>query len=138
MIYEADRYLDAHPALKHEWEHTGKIQNDPRVTGLGRLLRRFSLDELPQVFNVLKGQMSLVGPRIITPAELAHFGQWRHNLLTVKPGMTGLWQISGRAELQYAERVQLDMRYIREYTIWLDLQILLNTLVAVLRGRGAY
>jgi len=130
--------MDAHPELKEEWERTGKIQNDPRVTRLGHFMRRYSLDELPQLFNVLKGQMSLVGPRMITPAELRHFHRWRHNLLTVKPGMTGLWQVSGRSDLSYKERVRLDMQYIRNYTIWQDLKLILSTIGAVFKGRGAY
>jgi lipopolysaccharide/colanic/teichoic acid biosynthesis glycosyltransferase len=138
MIRDADAFLQAHPELRDEWEQTGKLHDDPRLTRVGRVLRRYSLDELPQLFNVLKGQMSLVGPRMITPAELDHFGRWRHNLLTVKPGMTGLWQISGRADLSYEERVRLDMQYIRNYTIWLDLKVLLNTAWAVLVRRGAY
>jgi exopolysaccharide biosynthesis polyprenyl glycosylphosphotransferase len=138
MISDADAYLQTHPQLQDEWDCTGKIQDDPRITRVGRLLRRYSLDELPQLFNVLKGEMSLVGPRMITPAELKHFRRWRHNLLTVKPGMTGLWQISGRADLSYEERVRLDMYYIRNYTIWLDLKLLFNTVWAVLRGQGAY
>lgn len=138
MIADADAYLKAHPALLKEWEQTGKIQGDPRITRVGRFLRRYSLDELPQLLNVLKGQMSLVGPRMITPAELSHFGRWQHNLLTVKPGLTGLWQVSGRADLSYDERVEMDMRYIRNYTIWLDLKIVFGTIMAVVRGRGAY
>jgi exopolysaccharide biosynthesis polyprenyl glycosylphosphotransferase len=138
MITDADAYLATHPQLLKEWEKNGKIQDDPRITRVGRFLRRYSLDELPQLLNVLRGEMSLVGPRMITPSELRHFGRWQHNLLTVKPGMTGLWQISGRANLSYEERVQIDMRYIRNYTIWLDLQILLGTATAVLKGRGAY
>jgi exopolysaccharide biosynthesis polyprenyl glycosylphosphotransferase len=138
MIADADTYLKAHPALLNEWEQTGKIQDDPRITRVGRFLRRYSLDELPQLFNVLMGQMSLVGPRMITPSELSHFGRWQHNLLTVKPGLTGLWQVGGRADLSYPERVEMDMRYIRNYTIWLDLKIVCGTVMAVLRGRGAY
>jgi len=138
MIPGADAYLETHPELKEEWQHTGKIENDPRITQVGRVLRRYSLDELPQLFNVLAGQMSLVGPRMITPAELKHFGRWQHNLLTVKPGLTGLWQVSGRADLSYEERVRLDMHYIRNYTLWLDLKLILDTVWAVLRGRGAY
>jgi exopolysaccharide biosynthesis polyprenyl glycosylphosphotransferase len=138
MIADADAYLEAHPELKEEWERTGKIRDDPRITRIGRFLRRTSLDELPQLFNVLLGQMSLVGPRMITPGELEHFGRWQHNLLMVKPGMTGLWQVSGRAELSYEERVRLDMHYIRNYTIWLDLKVLLNTFWVVLQGRGAF
>ncbi len=138
MIVDADAYLESHPELKREWEETGKIRNDPRVTRVGKWLRRTSLDELPQLVNVLKGQMSLVGPRMITPAELTHFGRWQHNLLTVKPGLTGLWQVSGRADLSYEERVRLDMYYIRNYTIWLDLRLLLHTVRVVLQGKGAY
>ncbi len=138
MIPDADQYLQQHPELEREWATTGKIQNDPRITRIGRLLRRYSLDELPQLCNVLQGQMSLVGPRMITPAELVHFGRWQYNLLTVKPGLTGPWQIGGRSNLSYQERVRMDMHYIRNYTIWLDLKVLFNTLQAVLQGRGAY
>ena len=137
MIRDADVYLEGHREMKDEWARIGKIQDDPRITRVGRFLRRYSLDELPQLFNVLKGQMSLVGPRMITPAELEHFSQWQHNLLTVKPGMTGLWQVNGRAELTYPERVRLDMYYIRNYTIWSDVVILLKTIGVVLQGTGA-
>jgi len=138
MIPDAGAYLEAHPELKKEWEQTGKIQNDPRITRVGRFLRRCSLDELPQLFNVLRGEMSLVGPRMITPAELKQFGRWRHNLLTVKPGMTGLWQVSGRSDVSYKERVRMDMQYIRNYTAWTDLKLLFNTARVVLKGQGAY
>jgi exopolysaccharide biosynthesis polyprenyl glycosylphosphotransferase len=138
MIPNADTYLEAHPDLREEWGQTGKIQDDPRVTDLGRFLRSYSLDELPQLFNVLSGEMSLVGPRMITPEELSHFKRWRHNLLTVKPGLTGLWQVGGRADLGYKERVRLDMTYIRNYTIWLDFRILFNTMWAVISQQGAY
>jgi len=138
MIPDAGAYLDTHHKLQEEWEQTGKIQDDPRITRVGRLLRRYSLDELPQLFNVLRGQMSLVGPRMITPAELKHFHRWRHNLLTVKPGMTGLWQISGRSDIAYEERVRMDMQYIRNYTVWQDLKLLFGTVRAVFKGRGAY
>jgi len=138
MVPDAGAYLEAHPELKKEWERNGKIQEDPRITRVGRILRRYSLDELPQLFNVLRGEMSLVGPRMITPAELSHFGRWRHNLLTVKPGLTGLWQVSGRSDISYGERVRLDMQYIRNYTIWSDLKLLFNTVRAVLKGQGAY
>jgi lipopolysaccharide/colanic/teichoic acid biosynthesis glycosyltransferase len=138
MIPDADAYLKAHPELNKEWEQSGKIQDDPRITRVGRFLRRYSLDELPQLLNVLRGQMSLVGPRMITPEELKHFGRWRHNLLTVKPGMTGLWQVSGRSDLSYEERVRLDMQYIRNYTAWTDFKLIFDTVWAVLKGRGAY
>jgi lipopolysaccharide/colanic/teichoic acid biosynthesis glycosyltransferase len=115
-----------------------KIRNDPRITRIGKYLRKYSIDELPQLFNVLAGHMSLVGPRMISPAELEKYGKWGMNLLTIPPGITGLWQVSGRADLSYEERVQLDMSYIRNYTIWLDLQILWRTIPAVLQCRGAY
>ena len=138
MIVDADAYLKAHPELCEQWEKNGKIVDDPRITRVGRFLRRYSLDELPQLFNVLKGQMSLVGPRMITPAEMRHFGRWQHNLLTVKPGMTGLWQVSGRSDLSYEARVQLDMQYIRNYTVWADLKLMFETVRTVLKGQGAY
>ncbi len=138
MIPDAGAYMDTHPKLQEEWEQTGKIQNDPRITRVGRTLRRYSLDEMPQLFNVLQGQMSLVGPRMITPAELKHFHRWRHNLLTVKPGMTGLWQVSGRSDVAYEDRVRMDMQYIRNYTVWQDLKLLFGTVRAVFKGRGAY
>jgi exopolysaccharide biosynthesis polyprenyl glycosylphosphotransferase len=130
--------LAAQPELQETLAQHGKLVDDPRITPLGSWLRRWSIDELPQLFNVLRGQMSLVGPRMITPDELDHFGHWRDNLLTVKPGLTGLWQVSGRSQLGYDERVRLDMYYIRSYTIWQDLEILLRTIPAVLRGVGAY
>ncbi|MBC7250186.1 MAG: sugar transferase [Anaerolineae bacterium] len=138
MRVDADAYLEQHPELAEEFRRTGKIKNDPRITRLGRFLRTTSLDELPQLFNVLLGQMSLVGPRMISPPELEKFGKWRHNLLTVKPGLTGLWQVSGRSDLTYEDRVRLDMHYIRNYTIWLDLRLLVNTVGVVLRRKGAY
>jgi exopolysaccharide biosynthesis polyprenyl glycosylphosphotransferase len=138
MRVDADEYLEQHPELAGELERNGKLKDDPRVTRPGKFLRKASIDELPQLINVLKGHMSLVGPRMISPPEWAKFGKWKHNLLTVKPGITGLWQVSGRSELSYEDRVRLDMHYIRNYTIWLDMHILFNTFGAVLRGSGAY
>ncbi len=138
MYINGHEILVRHPELQEELRRHGKIKNDPRITPLGRILRRLSLDELPQLFNILIGQMSLVGPRMISPEEWPHYGKWQHNLLTVKPGLTGLWQVSGRSDLSYADRVRLDMHYIRNYTIWLDLQILFLTIPVVLRGKGAY
>ncbi len=138
MRTDGEALLAAHPELQAELARNHKLKNDPRVTRLGAFLRRWSLDELPQLFNVLARQMSLVGPRMIAPEELEKYGKWDMNLLTVWPGITGLWQISGRSDVSYEERVQLDMYYIRNYTIWLDLQILLRTLPAVLKGKGAY
>jgi len=138
MRVDADEYLEQHPELAEELQNNGKLKNDPRVTRLGKFLRKASIDELPQLLNVLKGQMSLVGPRMISPPEWVQFGNWKHNLLTVRPGITGLWQVGGRSELSYEERVRLDMHYIRNYTIWLDMRVLFNTFGAVLRGSGAY
>jgi lipopolysaccharide/colanic/teichoic acid biosynthesis glycosyltransferase len=115
-----------------------KSQADPRITRLGRFLRRTSLDEVPQLINVLRGEMSLVGPRMIAPDEATKYGKWQLNLLTVKPGITGPWQVRGRSELPYEERVRLSMQYIRNYSIWADLEILARTVFVVVQGRGAY
>lgn len=138
MVTDADRVLQEDPVLYATWQRTGKLEHDPRITRIGSFLRKTSLDELPQLFNVLRGEMSLVGPRMIAAEELEQFGSWRHNLLTVKPGMTGPWQVRGRSTLTYAERVTLDMDYIRNYSIWDDIRLLAQTLPAVVRGRGAY
>lgn len=124
--------------LRAELAENHKLKDDPRITQLGRLLRRFSLDELPQVFNVLMREMSLVGPRMISPAEMNKYDQWGINLLTVNPGITGLWQVSGRSDVSYKDRVRMDMHYIRNWSLWLDLQLLMQTIPAVLRARGAY
>lgn len=136
MYVNGDQLLT--PEQREELQREGKLRDDPRVTRVGQFLRRYSLDELPQLINVLMGQMSLIGPRMITEAELVKFGKWQHNLATVKPGLTGLWQVSGRSDLSYEERVRLDMHYIRNHSIWLDLQILFQTIPALLSGRGAY
>lgn len=138
MHADADSRLEDEPELADRLATYGKLKDDPRVTRIGKVLRASSLDELPQVFNVLRGEMSIVGPRMISPAEHERYGQWDLNLLTVKPGITGLWQVSGRSDLSYEDRVRLDMNYIRNWTIWLDLQILLQTVPAVLFRRGAY
>ncbi|HTP66827.1 MAG TPA: sugar transferase [Geobacteraceae bacterium] len=116
-----------------------KIKDDPRVTPLGKILRKTSLDEIPQFLNVLKGEMSLVGPRPAIQYELEDYDIWhRHRLLHVKPGITGLWQVMGRSSTNFDEMVRLDLKYIREWSPWLDLKILLMTPMAVLRGKGAY
>ena len=130
--------LDAHPELKAELARNHKLKNDPRITRIGHFLRKSSLDELPQLFNVLRREMSLVGPRMIAPDEVIKYDQWDINLLTVRPGITGPWQVSGRSDISYEERVQIDMYYVRNWTIWLDLQILTQTIPAVLQSRGAY
>jgi exopolysaccharide biosynthesis polyprenyl glycosylphosphotransferase len=137
-------YLDAEARLadlRHLNEHDGvlfKMRNDPRVTPIGRWLRRVSLDELPQLFNVVLGHMSLVGPRPPLPEEVAAYPDDARRRLAVKPGMTGLWQVSGRSDLPWEEAVRLDLRYVENWTLSLDLVILLRTLTAVSRGSGAY
>ncbi|HRW46220.1 MAG: sugar transferase [Caldilinea sp.] len=139
MYVNGNQILDRFPDLKAELEREHKLKNDPRITRVGKLLRRTSLDELPQLLNVLFGQMSIVGPRMISPAEHDLYGRMKLNLLTVKPGLTGMWQVSGRSDLKYDDRVRLDMYYIRNYSIWLDVQILFfQTIPAVFKGRGAY
>jgi len=138
MAINGNEILDQHPELKAELARNHKLKHDPRVTKIGALLRKFSLDELPQLFNVIKRDMSLVGPRMISPEEMGMYKQFDMNLLTVLPGITGVWQVSGRSDVSYEERVRLDMYYIRNWSIWLDLQILFQTLPAVLKSRGAY
>jgi len=116
-----------------------KIVDDPRVTPVGRFLRRLSLDELPQFWNVLKGQMSLVGPRPPLPYEVARYRRWhRRRVLEAKPGITGLWQVTGRSRTTFDEMVRLDLRYARSYSVWTDLKILLATPLAVITGKGAF
>jgi exopolysaccharide biosynthesis polyprenyl glycosylphosphotransferase len=138
MLVNGDEILAQRPDLRAELALNHKLKDDPRVTRVGRILRRTSLDELPQLLNVLRREMSLVGPRMIAPDEMAKYDQWGINLLTVKPGITGLWQVSGRSNISYQQRVQMDMYYIRNWSIWLDLQLLGQTLPAVLKGTGAY
>lgn len=138
MVTNGDEILDQHPELKSELQANHKLKNDPRITPIGAFLRKYSLDELPQLFNVLKRDMSLVGPRMISPEEAPMYKQFVMNLLTVLPGITGLWQVSGRSDISYEERVRLDMYYVRNWSIWLDFQLLFQTLPAVLRAKGAY
>jgi len=138
MRADADAILAVCPDLAEEFRQQGKIRDDPRVTRLGRTLRRFSLDELPQLLNVLRREMSLVGPRMISPEEMDHYAEWGLNLLTIAPGITGIWQVSGRSNISYEERTRLDMYYIRNWSLWLDLQILWQTIPAVFKSRGAY
>lgn len=138
MYTNGDQILAAYPELMEEFKNCFKIKDDPRVTRLGKFLRKTSIDELPQIFNVLRNEMSLVGPRMICPDELEKYNQWDINLLTVKPGLTGLWQVRGRSDVSYEDRVRFDMYYIRNWTIWMDLQIILQTIPTVIFRRGAY
>lgn len=131
-----DRILAADPVLRREWEETRKLKNDPRVfPGLGNLMRQSSLDELPQIFNVFIGHMSIVGPRPVTSEELVHYGQDKAYYVAVKPGITGAWQIGGRSDTSYDERVSLDVWYVRNLSLRLDLQIFLKTVILFVTGR---
>jgi len=138
MFTNGDQILDQHPELKRELQTNYKLKNDPRITPIGGFLRKYSLDELPQLFNVLKRDMSLVGPRMISPEEAPMYKQFDMNLLTVLPGITGLWQVSGRSDISYEDRVLMDMYYVRNWSLWLDFQLLFQTIPTVLRARGAY
>lgn len=138
MYVDGEEILAQYPALQAELARNYKLKCDPRVTRVGALLRKFSLDELPQLFNILKQEMSLVGPRIITPDELGKYGSWGGALMTAMPGLTGLWQVSGRSDTSYDERVNLDMTYVHNWSLWMDIKIILRTVPAVLRGDGAY
>ena len=138
MVVGADALLDRDPALKQAYVAQFKLRDDPRVTRVGRVLRRYSLDELPQLWNVLRGEMALIGPRMITPEDLDRYGPDRERLLSVKPGITGLWQVSGRQRMSHAERVTLELWYVAHWSPSLDVKIALRTLPAVLRADGAF
>jgi len=138
MRVDADDMLRNDPALRREFEINFKLKQDPRITRLGAFMRKTSLDEFPQLFNVLRGQMSLVGPRMITPAELVKFGDAAWIFSAVKPGLTGYWQISGRQEISYDQRVAMDLYYVQHWSLLLDFKILVMTPLRVVRGSGAY
>lgn len=138
MFVNGNEILAQHPALKAELDRNYKLKSDPRVTRVGQFLRKFSLDELPQLFNILFQDMSLIGPRIIAPEEIEKYGAYGPDLLAVMPGLTGLWQVSGRSDTSYDDRVKLDMHYVHNWSIRLDIQILFKTFPAVMKGEGAY
>ena len=142
MCVDADaklkEYLAANPEAKKEWDAEFKLKDDPRVTRMGRILRRTSLDELPQLFNVLRGEMSLVGPRPIVTAEIPKYGDYIHDFYMVHPGITGMWQVNGRSDTTYEERVQMDSWYVRNWSVWLDIMLLWKTVGVVLSHKGAY
>jgi Undecaprenyl-phosphate galactose phosphotransferase WbaP len=140
MVKDADKRLEVllqDEIFRKEWEVGFKLAKDPRATSLGRFLRKTSLDEIPQLFNVLRGDISLVGPRPIVPQELEKYGEQAKLILRVKPGLTGLWQVSGRNEVSYKERIRLDLHYIHNWSLRLDLQIILQTVLVVLGRKGA-
>lgn len=142
MAVDADarllRLLKEDPQAKADWERDFKLRHDPRVTSIGRFLRKSSLDELPQLFNVLRGEMNFVGPRPIVQAEVCRYGRWFREYCQVNPGITGLWQISGRTEVDYDKRVALDVLYVRTRSFIVDFKIVLLTIPAVLMTRGAH
>ena len=131
-------YLAKHPEARREWNKNHKLRHDPRITKVGAFLRRYSLDELPQLWNVLAGHMTLVGPRPIVAAEVERYADSFESYCRVKPGLTGLWQVSGRSELTYDERVALDCDYVNRWSLSRDFKILLKTFRAVLKQDGAY
>ena len=131
-------YLREHPELRRQWDQDHKLKDDPRITSIGVLLRKFSLDELPQILNVLTGEMSLVGPRPIVSAEIPRYGESYYLYSSVLPGITGLWQVSGRNDTSYEERVRLDEFYVQNWSHWLDLHILFRTIRVVILREGAY
>jgi Undecaprenyl-phosphate galactose phosphotransferase WbaP len=142
MVIDADAILDLHlqndAALRYEWERDHKLKEDPRATLLGKFLRRYSLDELPQIWNVIVGEMSMIGPRPIVKDEIRRYGDNYDVYSRVLPGITGLWQVSGRNDTTYRERVELDCYYVYNWSPWLDLHILTRTFTAVMGRRGAY
>jgi len=142
MIPDAQKVLAEilakNPTLKAEWERDYKLKKDPRVTWIGRLLRRTSLDELPQLWNIFKGDMSIVGPRPIEPFEIARYGRFARHYYAQRPGLTGLWQVSGRSNTSYQRRVILDTYYSKKKSLLLDVKIIARTVRVVLFGSGAY
>lgn len=141
MVQRADEVLGElllrDPEARAEWQRDRKLRQDPRVLKVGRLLRTTSLDELPQLLNVLRGEMNLVGPRPVTVQEIPRYGEHKRHYFAVKPGITGLWQVSGRNNLSYEQRVALDARYVEQRSPWLDLKILLRTAVVLVTRDGA-
>ena len=142
MVMDADEQLQKilaeNPQMRKEWEKDRKFTNDPRVTGIGKILRKTSIDEIPQFYNVLVGEMSFIGPRPVTRPELARYGDKADFILSVQPGLSGMWQISGRSDTGYEERITLDSYYIHNWSVWLDVWIIIKTIFVVLRGKGAY
>ena len=142
MVVDADARLAAllgnDPVARSDWQRDHKLRDDPRITVLGRFLRRSSLDELPQLFNVVVGEMSVVGPRPIVAAEAARYGRYFDDYCRVRPGITGLWQISGRNDVSYRRRVALDVLYVRSKSLLLELRIVLLTIPRVVLSKGAY
>lgn len=142
MYLDADKKLEEilknNEELREEFIKYRKLKNDPRITPIGKILRKFSIDEIPQLFNVLKGDMSIVGPRPYQIDELEHMGEYRDIVLSVRPGLTGLWQISGRSDLNFSAKLKIETWYVLNWNLWLDLFIIIRTIPAVISGKGAY
>ncbi|QBR72082.1 exopolysaccharide biosynthesis protein [Beijerinckiaceae bacterium] len=142
MVVNSDEVLKSvlenDPERRDEWMRTQKLINDPRITPMGQFLRQSSLDELPQLLNVIRGDMSLVGPRPIVPAEMPRYGDKLDLYLQARPGITGIWQISGRNDCEYKKRIEMDANYVRHWSFAADISILIRTFVAVLTRKGSY
>ena len=142
MVIDADKQLERilaeNPKMRAEWEKDRKLTDDPRITKVGRFLRKTSIDEIPQFFNILTGEMSFIGPRPVTEPELTRYGDKSRIVLSVRPGLSGMWQISGRSDTGYEDRIMLDSYYIQNWSVWLDLWIIIKTIHVVLKGKGAY
>jgi Undecaprenyl-phosphate galactose phosphotransferase WbaP len=142
MVVDAEErlkaLLESDPEAREQWESDHKLKNDPRITRIGKFLRKTSLDEFPQLINILKGEMSLVGPRPIVDDEIKKYGEDFSRIFSVKPGLSGLWQVSGRSDTDYTSRVAFDTYYLQNWSVWLDLWVLYKTVGVVFRGRGAY
>ncbi|WP_024517160.1 sugar transferase [Bradyrhizobium sp. Tv2a-2] len=132
------KHLDASPAAALEWTQTRKLKVDPRITAVGAVLRRMSVDELPQVINIVRGEMSIVGPRPIVSDEVTMYGQDAEYYFRARPGLTGAWQVSGRNDASYSQRVALDRDYVQNWTLWRDITIIAKTVPAVVWAKGTY
>jgi hypothetical protein len=142
MCQDADKKLDeilAHnPEMQKQWERDRKLVDDPRVTAVGKFIRKTSIDELPQFLNILTGEMSFIGPRPVTQGELVKYGEQADYILSVTPGLSGMWQTSGRSDTEYEERITLDTYYIQNWSIWLDIWLIIKTVWVVFKRKGAY
>lgn len=139
MYQNADKMIESfNEEQKKEYQENFKLKNDPRVTKIGKILRKTSLDEIPQLVNVIKGEMSIVGPRPIVTQELDKYAGYEDLLLSVQPGLTGMWQAFGRSDISYEERVQMDIEYVNNKSLIVDLKIIIYTVLSVIKGTGAY
>jgi lipopolysaccharide/colanic/teichoic acid biosynthesis glycosyltransferase len=138
MVVNAEAFLESNRILQEEYRRNFKLKNDPRITRFGAWLRKYSLDELPQLLNVSSGEMSLVGPRMSTAKEFERYGSSREVILQMKPGISGYWQVNGRQDVSFEDHVAMDVYYVKNWNLWMDLGILLKTPLKVISGEGAY